>query len=190
MFRQGEAAKCIQLFDRCLLCAPGKRLEKFADLLGRVCHPVLQRVLGIVCKSQQRRHLGAKRQNLHHERAVIKLSGIRTRIARPGYVGFIHRFPQYPVFTERHERNVGRRLQRKTPARQRGVFGRLACKINGALRQTLKIVFLQDIQAPVISGIQQVLIETVTQRREFTDDLAKALAGITFEFSTGQTKVS
>ena len=189
MFRQGEVPKCIQLFGRRLLCTSGKRLEKFTDLLDRVCHPVLQRVLGVVCKSQQRRHLGAKRQNLHHERAVIKLSGIRTSIARPGHVGFIHRFPQYPVFTKHHERNIGRRLQRKTPAGQRGVFGCLARKINGALWQTLKIVVLQNIQAPVISGIQQVLIEAVAVHRELTDDLAKALAGITFEFSARQTKV-
>ena len=140
-------------------------------------------------ESQQRCHLGTKRQYLHHQWAVIKPSGIRSRITRPGHVSFIHLFPQHSVFTKHHERDVGRRLQRKTPAGNRGIFGRLARKINRALRQTLQIVFVFDIEKPVICGIQQVLVKPVGERRQVTHDLAKALAGIAFEFSTREAKV-
>ena len=118
VFLEGKTSKRFEFFRTSLFGATGQRSKKVAHFFGRTRHPALKRVLGIALKPQKRCHFGSECQYPHHQGSIIKLSGIRTLVARPGDIRLVHLLPKGSVFTKHHEGNVGRRLQRKPPAVQ------------------------------------------------------------------------
>ena len=94
------------------------------------------------------------------------------------------------MISEHHEGQVGRRLKREPPAREPRRLCGFPSKFNCAIGQSGKVRCIIQIQVPVISRVQQVLLKTVRQGCQLGHDFAESFARSPFELSAGETKIA
>ena len=112
----GELGKFLKL----RFCGLQRSLSEISNKplypLYSLCHSGFERHLGIVIKTQQPGLLSLQFKKLDNELAIIPLTSIGPRFARPGDIGLIGLSPKGGVLTIGHKRDIGGGLESEYPA--------------------------------------------------------------------------
>ncbi len=155
---QFGARECLEFVEIALrerLRLDAQIFQKLHDLCRGIRHFRLERVGGVAFEVEQLRQFAAQIDDLGDQRRVVEFRLAEFGGARGA--GAVHQLAQCAVVGVLHDRQVGRRMQRKFPAGLAVFFRGVARRFDVVVRNALEFCVVSDEMGKPVGGVEHIV---------------------------------